>query len=102
MSIDSSEVPFIAEAKGFAEMGMIPGGLHRNRDYRMNMIELGNDVPQYLSDILFDPQTSGGLLISVPALQAESLLGKMRQEGVDEAAIIGEIIAEPKGKIIVR
>ena len=80
-------------------MGMIPGGLHRNRDFRANMVEVGQDVPQYLADILFDPQTSGGLLMSVPEPQAQSLLKRMREEGIDEAAILGEVVSEPKGRI---
>ena len=98
----SSEVPFFPETKELAEMGMIPGGLHRNRDYRMNMVEFGDGVPQFMSDILFDPQTSGGLLIAVPASEAESLLERMHKEGIEEAAIIGEVVADPKGKILVR
>jgi selenide,water dikinase len=53
-------------------------------------------------DILFDPQTSGGLLISVPAADAEPLVKRMRREGIKDAAIIGEVVAKPKGRIVVR
>ena len=74
MVIDSAAVPFFPEAKELAEMGMIPGGLHRNRDFRKNMVDIAEGVPQYLADILFDPQTSGGLLISVPKRIALELL----------------------------
>ena len=101
MAIHSSMVPFFPEAREFAEMGMIPGGLHRNREFRLNMVEMAKGVPGYLADILFDPQTSGGLLISVSEPKAPVLLDRMHQEGIAEAAIIGEVIAEPKGKIIV-
>ncbi len=101
MMIRSSDVPFFPEAKELAEMGMTPGGLHRNREFRLNMVEFGDSVPQFMSDILFDPQTSGGLLISLPASEAESLLERMHREGIEEAAIIGEVTAEPKGRIIV-
>ena len=102
MTIYSSAVPFFPEAKELAEMGMIPGGLHRNREFRLNMVEFGESVPQFMSDIFFDPQTSGGLLISVPGSEAESLLERMHREGIEEAAIIGEVMAEPRGRIIVR
>jgi selenide,water dikinase len=102
MTIHSSHVPFFPEAKELAEMGMTPGGLHRNREFRLSMVEFGGSIPQSMSDILFDPQTSGGLLISLPASEAESLLGRMHKEGIDEAAIIGEVMAEPKGRIVVR
>jgi len=102
MTIYSSAVPFFPEAKELAEMGMIPGGLHRNREFRLNMVEFGESVPQFMSDILFDPQTSGGLLISVPASEAESLRERMHKEGIEEGAIIGEVMAEPQGRIVVR
>jgi selenide,water dikinase len=66
------------------------------------MVDIDSSVPQYLADILFDPQTSGGLLISVPEGKASRLLERLHEEGVTEAAVIGEVVAEPKGKIIVR
>lgn len=102
MIIDSRVVPFFPEVKEFSEMGLVPGGLHRNREFRMGMVELAHEIPGYLVDVLFDPQTSGGLLIAVPESKAASLLKRMHEEGVGEAVVIGEIVAEPKGKIIVR
>ena len=102
MVIDSAAVPIFAEAKEYAESGMIAGGLHRNRDYRKNMVDIDGSVPQYLQDILFDPQTSGGLLIAVPKAKASRLLKKLHSEGVIEAAVIGEMVAEPRGRIQVR
>lgn len=101
MLIHSATVPFFPEAKELAEMGMIPGGLHRNREFRLNMVEIAREVPDYLADILFDPQTSGGLLISVSEQKAPVLLERMHQEGIEEAVVIGEVIAKPQGKIIV-
>ena len=101
MIIQASAVPFFAEARKFAELGMIPGGLHRNRDFRINMVTIEKAVPAYLADILFDPQTSGGLLIAVSAEKADGLLARMHQEGIPEAAVIGEVVAEPKGHITV-
>jgi selenide,water dikinase len=102
MVIDSAAVPFFPEARELAEMGMIPGGLHRNREFRQNMVDMAGHVPQFLADILFDPQTSGGLLISVPEPKAWRLLESLHQEGISEAAIIGEVVAEPKGRMSVR
>jgi selenide,water dikinase len=101
MLIHSAAVPFFPEAKELAEMGMIPGGLHRNREFRLNMVEIAKEVPDYLADILFDPQTSGGLLISVSEQKAPVLLERMHREGIEEAVVIGEVVAKPQGKIIV-
>jgi selenide,water dikinase len=102
MVIQAAAVPLFPGAKELAEMGMIPGGLHRNRDFRKNMVDIAGNVPQYLADILFDPQTSGGLLIAVPESKALRLLEKLHEENVSEAAIIGEVVAGPGGLITVR
>jgi len=102
MVIHSDMVPFIPEAKELAEMGMMPGGLHRNRDFRIDMVEIDPNVPKYMVDIMFDPQTSGGLLITASPEKAQPLLEKMRQEGIEDAAIIGEIVSEPDGIVTVK
>lgn len=102
MVIYSSLVPFFPEVRDFVEMGMVPGGLHRNREFRLHMIKVSPQVPPWMVDILFDPQTSGGLLISTPSPQAEELLSKLHERGIEEAAIIGEVVEEPKGKIVVK
>lgn len=102
MIIEAAAVPVFAEAKDYAKKGIVPGGTNRNRDFRKNMVDMGKKVPQYLQDILFDPQTSGGLLIAVPEKKAQKLLEKVHKEGITVAAIIGEVVAEPKGRIKVR
>jgi selenide,water dikinase len=102
MVIDSAVVPYFPEAKKLAGMGMIPGGLYRNRDFRKHMVDINKSVPQFLHDILYDPQTSGGLLIAVPEKKALKLLNKLHQAGVSEAVIIGEVVSENKGRIQVR
>ena len=101
MVIHSAAVPFFPEAREYAEKGIIPGGLNRNRDFRAHMVTMAKTVPDYLADILFDPQTSGGLFIAVAPEKAEKLLASMHREGIPEAALVGEVVAEPKGKIIV-
>lgn len=102
MVIYSSLVPLLPETEGYAQMGLIPAGTIRNRDFRLPMIELATKISDERLLILFDAQTSGGLLISVPGQEADMLLQRMHEEGIEEAAIIGEVVAEPKGKIIVK
>ena len=101
MIVYATAVPVFAEAEELAAMGMVPAGLYLNRDFRKSIVEFSPDVSQFQMDILFDPQTSGGLLISVSEDKAESLLERLHQAGVTEAAVVGEIVAYPKGKIIV-
>jgi selenide,water dikinase len=101
MVIRSASVPFFPEIREFVEMGVIPGGLHRNREFRASMVDIDSRCPDWMVDIFFDPQTAGGLLIAVSAHHAETLVGKMHSRGIVEATIIGEIVSEPKGKILV-
>jgi selenide,water dikinase len=102
MVINSSTVPYFTEARELAETGIIPGGLQRNRDFRKEMVDISESVPQYMEDILYDPQTSGGLLISVPHEKSWMLLEKLHAAGVKEAVIIGEVVAEPACRISVK
>jgi len=92
--IDSQAVPLIPEAVEFAAMGLIPAGAHKNRAFRGPMVTVAPQVELAVSDILFDPQTSGGLLICVPNADARDLVAALRGAGVDQAAVIGEVIGQ--------
>jgi selenide,water dikinase len=99
MKINAAAVPFFAEIRNLVEDGIIPAGLHRNRNFRTSMIDRAEGFPDWLADIFFDPQTAGGLLIALTADQAEGLVAKMRAQGLSDAAIVGEMVAEPAGRI---
>jgi len=100
--IYSSSVPLLPETENYARMGLIPGGTIRNRDFRLHMIEMAAGISDVQLLILFDAQTSGGLLISVPESEAETLVERMHEQGIHDAAIVGEVVDKPKGKIIVK
>lgn len=90
IEIDSKEVPILDGALEMANMGIIPAGMYRNKQYISKDVELiGIDVA--MEDILYDPQTSGGLLVSVSAELAEELVEDMKKNGSIEAKIIGEV-----------
>jgi selenide,water dikinase len=99
--IHADRIPLIPETIYFAGMGLIPGGAYRNREFRQPVVEFAPSVDSLLQIVLFDPQTSGGLLISVEGTQADDLLQALRGRGIQDAAIIGEVVAEPKEKILV-
>ena len=101
MRIFSSAVPVFEGVRNLIDEGFLPGGLYRNKNFRMPMIEVGKNVPEWLLDLLFDPQTSGGLLISVGAKEAKGLAKQMRDAGVTDAAIVGEVAKEPQARIVV-
>ena len=96
MLIDSKSLPVFAEALEFATMGLIPAGAYKNRKFRESMVHISSDVPLALADILFDPQTSGGLAISVDKSHAEQLLNSLHKKGIEWARIIGEITTGPE------
>ena len=101
MKIYAASVPVIAQAIEYARMGLIPGGTHRNWEFRSNMVEMAGELPDYMRDIFFDPQTSGGLLISVSPERADLLLARLHESGMVEAAIVGEVLEQPKERVIV-
>ena len=97
--IFSEQTPVIEEALEFASMGFIPGGAYKNRQFRESMITFAETVARSRQDVLADPQTSGGLLISINANLADSLVAGLKDAGVSAAAQIGEVIAGPEEKI---
>jgi len=98
--IRSFSVPIFPETLGLARMGMIPGGTYRNKEFRSRMV-YATGIADVMMDILFDPQTSGGLLMSVGADKAGLLLTGLREAGIADAAIIGDVISDPKQRIVV-
>jgi selenide,water dikinase len=99
--VDSGQVPVIAEALEFAPMGLIPAGAYKNKAFREQMVALADTVPRALQDVLFDPQTSGGLLISVSDNHCAALVKALKNSGIGDASQIGEIIHGPDEKILV-
>ncbi len=99
--IYADQVPVIAEALEFAAMGLIPAGAYKNREFRESMITIADSVGRSRQDVLVDPQTSGGLLISVSARQAEALVVDLKNAGIEDAAQIGEILSDAREKIYV-
>jgi selenide,water dikinase len=102
MEINIAAIPIFPEVRGLAEMGLIPGGTYRNKEFRLTMIEHARVIGDDIWSILFDPQTSGGLLISIASANADTLLENLHRQGIEDAAIIGEVIEEPRGRITVR
>jgi len=100
MVIKYRRVPLLPGVREFAVMGLVPGGTYRNRDFRSDMV-IAEDIPEEMMLILFDAQTSGGLLISLPAEKADILMKKLQDERITDSSVIGEVVTEPKEKILV-
>jgi len=99
--LKSERIPIIPEALEYAGIGLVPAGTYNNREFRKSITEFGPSVDRFTQDVLFDPQTSGGLLICVDGEKADSLLHNLKKNGVEKAAVIGEVISGPREAIIV-
>lgn len=97
--IRTKEVPTIRRAVELAAMGMVPGGTYNNRRHVESEIREEAVVATEIWDILYDPQTSGGLLIAVKEEKAEELMAALDRQGVTGAAVIGEAVCGT-GKIL--
>jgi selenide,water dikinase len=95
LRIEASKVPVLPGALECIRQGFIPGGLNNNREFAECLVTYAENVPQELRTILYDPQTAGGLLISVAAPDAERLAAAMRERGVP-AVRIGEVVVAEK------
>jgi len=100
IEIFSGRVPFIGEALEFASQGLVPEGTYANMEFRLDMVDNSKKIDEDLIAILNDPQTSGGLLISVAAEKAEAVLARITQQGDEEAAIVGQVLSKPESQII--
>ena len=96
-----ASVPYFPEVIEFAKQGLCPGGLYRNKEFYADRVKFATEVPEYMPLVLFDAQTSGGLLISLAPEPAQLLLERLHEADLQDVAIIGEVVKEPKGMIIV-
>lgn len=93
--INAAALPHYPEALEWAAMGLLPAGAFHNRTFRGAFVDFAPAVPSVVRDLLFDPQTSGGLLISVGSAQAGDLLKALGDAGVAPSAEIGIVLPGP-------
>ncbi len=87
-------LPIISESVDLAKMGIIPAGAYNNRKHLDGKIQFINQVPKHIEDIMFDPQTSGGLLFSVEQSKAEALMRLLKHNNKTDCAIVGKVKAK--------
>lgn len=101
IEIYADKLPLLEGAEELAKMGIIPGGAYKNRDYLKGKLDIETSVPLHLTDILFDPQTSGGLLLSVSEKDAKVLLSRL-SEVAPFARIVGQVLPQRELTIYVK
>ena len=98
--INRANVPIIEGAQDMADMGIIPGGTYSNKKYLENKVHF---VKEDKKDILlYDAQTSGGLLIAVSQKDANKLVGVLKDNGYEKSSVIAEVIAKNEHPITIR
>ncbi len=101
VQLHAEKIPVIPETFEYAKIGFIPGGAFKNKEFRSSIVTFSAGIDPIMQDILFDPQTSGGLLIGVKDTLAQGLLDELRIKGVSHSTIIGDVTDGPGGRIIV-
>lgn len=97
--INLSKVPVIEGVWNLLEQEVAPGGTHRNLEGVGQKVAWGDDISNHARLLMCDAQTSGGLLISVPADRTNQLLSKLEANGVDEYAVIGRVCSSDSNPI---
>jgi selenide,water dikinase len=92
----AERLPLVPNVIGYSIAGFLPGGLHENRGNFQTSVKAIKPLPQELENLLYDPQTSGGLLISVQEADAQKVLAEIQAAGILTSAIIGEAL--PRGE----
>jgi selenide,water dikinase len=99
--LDSKRVEFLPEAVDYSRQGFLPGGLIRNMEFISGCVEFANGIPEEVRNLLYDPQTSGGLLLSVPVEHSPKLLRALGDRNIP-AQEVGEVVERTKPFIRVR
>jgi len=99
--IYAKKIPVLPETFSYAEMGLVPAGTYKNREFYEPCVEMAPTVDRFVQDVLYDPQTSGGLLICLDKENADGLLQSLKENVIYGVSIIGEVVSDPKEKIVV-
>jgi selenide,water dikinase len=101
MELSTGKLRFMQEALNYARMGLIPAGAYRNRDYAAAKVVYRSEVEPALSDLVFSPETAGGMLIALDQSQAEALKAELARRNCP-AWVIGQVLEPSAGEVVIR
>ncbi len=100
ITLECATVPILAGAHDAAAMGLVPAGAHANRAFFSTWTDIGPEVSAETVDLMFDPQTSGGLILGVPADSVDDLRAHLTGLGVEPVVEIGRVVENtPEGRV---
>jgi len=95
-------VPVFDDVLEFITKEYISGAVERNREYAVTLVSKDSDVSAEWETVLYDPQTSGGLLIAIPEEKSDELVKRLQDRGVIHAVAVGKVVEKSQGKILLR
>ncbi len=100
--IDHSNIDMIHEAVSLAEMGILPAGMYKNKVHCESKVHFADAIEEKIMDLLYDPQTSGGLLFALPKENAEAVLNVLQEHYSLKCSMIGNVIEKKDYHIFVK
>ena len=98
--ISTKALPLLPDVEEYASMGLIPAGAYKNREFAKKSGYISS-ADLWREDVVFDPQTSGGLLVSVPDDEADDIISEMKEKNLT-CAVVGEVIDKADNTLIIR
>jgi selenide,water dikinase len=102
VEVHGAAIPVFPGVMDLIREGVVSGAVERNREYASRYVRRAKGAGEELETLLYDPQTSGGLLIAVHAAKAPALLAALRKKGVPAAAAIGRVKRKAEPRIVLR
>ncbi|MFH0887701.1 MAG: selenide, water dikinase SelD [Planctomycetota bacterium] len=101
IALDHKAITYFPQALALSKKGFVPGGTFNNKNFYLSNVSIQKKLPEEVINLLFDPQTSGGLLISVAQDKVQLLLKQLGDKGIKQATVIGEVIKRGRKQIII-
>jgi len=101
VEVKAADVPVFDGVRALVSAGVVSGGIERNREYSGRFVRRGPGVSEDAEIILYDPQTSGGILMCVPEAAAAAVLQTLRERGDAESAAIGRVLSGKESYIMI-
>jgi selenide,water dikinase len=95
-------IPVFNGVLALVKKGVVSGGVERNREYASQYVIARDGINEEMQAVFYDPQTSGGLLISIDGDRGKELVSRLKKKGVKQAVVIGKITSKSKGKIVLK